>query len=122
MLLRQIDLIRLAASSPSVRRFFPSEYGTNIKHSPASATEIVNQAKLQVRHVLEDEITSGLEYTYIVTGPWADADYPAYLGPLEDFPELGSFNVKERKAVLVGDLDENGAWKGNNISMTTTSE
>lgn len=122
MILKQIDLIRLSAASASVHRFVPSEYGTDIKHSPLSAREIVNQGKLQVRHVLERETIGQLEYTYVVTGPWADANYPAYLGPLPDFPELGSIDVKSRKAVLLGNVGDDASWKGTSIGMTTTSE
>ena len=40
-----------------------------------------------------------LEYTYLVTGPYSDL----YFGPFKVRPDMGSFDVKEKKAVLLGD-------------------
>ncbi len=40
-----------------------------------------------------------LEHTYLVTGPYSDL----YFGTMKARPELGEFDVKARKAVLLGD-------------------
>lgn len=109
----QINWIQLAEKSPSVKRFFPSEFGTDIEYGPESAHEITHQQKLKVRAALKQ--TSKLEYTYVVTGPYADAVEPAIFSPCSAAPEIGSFNVKTRGAVLIGD----GSGK---ISFTTPSE
>lgn len=99
-LAQQIPLIRLAASSPSVKWFFPSEYGTDIAYSPASADEKPHQQKLKVRAVLEKEIPrDDLEYSYVVTGPFAEM----YLHFTPGLEEVGGWDVKARKAVLLGD-------------------
>ncbi|PYH46250.1 isoflavone reductase family protein [Aspergillus saccharolyticus JOP 1030-1] len=97
----QIPLIELAAATPSVRRFLPSEYGTDIEYGPASKHEKPHQAKLKVRAALAS-VRDRLEYAYIVTGPYAD--YPFYLaqGP-PGAPEAGSWDVKKQRAVIVGD-------------------
>jgi hypothetical protein len=94
-----------------VKRFFPSEYGTDIEYGPKSAHEVPHQQKLKVRAALRE--TSGLDYTYVVTGPYADGR--AYLSPGHGSPELGSFNVKAKTAFLLGDS------KGK-ISLTTPTE
>ncbi|KUJ17785.1 putative isoflavone reductase like protein [Mollisia scopiformis] len=98
---QQIKWIEIAEKSSSVKRFFPSEFGTDIEYGPSSAQEIPHQLKLKVRGALKE--TSRLEFTYIVTGPYADAVEPAFFGPCAAFPELGSFNVKNKSAVLVRD-------------------
>lgn len=97
--------------TPSVKRFFPSEYGTDIEYGPESASEPPHQQKLKARAALKE--SSGLDYTYVVTGPYADP--VGYLGAAPDHPDIGSFNVKEKKAVLIGD------GKGP-ISLTTPNE
>ncbi|KAL3476014.1 hypothetical protein BJX99DRAFT_228721 [Aspergillus californicus] len=94
----QIDLIELAEATPHIKRFLPSEYGTDIEYGPASATEKPHQAKLKVRAALR--ATKNLEYAFIVTGPYADV--PFYLGATKH-PRGGTFNVPEKKAVLLGD-------------------
>jgi hypothetical protein len=103
----QIPWISLA-SQAGVKRFFPSEYGTDIKYNASSANEVPHQQKLKVRAALE---ASGLEYTYVVTGPYASAFLTAGRG----LPEIGAFDVKARKAVVVG--DGKGA-----VSLTTVGE
>jgi hypothetical protein len=108
----QILLIKLAASSDSVKWYFPSEYGTDIKYGPASATEKPHQQKLKVRAYLEgdEEIQkSGLKYTYVVTGPFADG-YLRLLGS----PEAGGWDVKTKTAWLLE--------KNNKVSLTTMKE
>ncbi|RAL16770.1 aromatic alcohol reductase [Aspergillus homomorphus CBS 101889] len=96
----QIPLIELAAASASVRRFLPSEYGTDIEYGPASKDEKPHQQKLKVRAALA-KLRDQLEYAYVVTGPYAD--YPFFLADVPAAPQAGSFDVKAAKAVLVGD-------------------
>ncbi|CEL10129.1 Putative Isoflavone reductase family protein (AFU_orthologue; AFUA_1G12510) [Aspergillus calidoustus] len=96
----QIDLLRWAAETPSIKRFLPSEYGTDIEYSPASATEKPHQQKLKVRAALREVKEGDLEYAYVVTGPYADV--PFFLGASKT-PRGGAFDVKARKAVLLGD-------------------
>jgi hypothetical protein len=92
-----------------VKRFFPSEYGTDIEYGPQSINEIPHQQKLKVRAALKE--ISGLDYTYVVTGPFAYG----YLGASKGSPEIGSFDVAAKTAVLLG--DGNGE-----ISLTTEPE
>lgn len=105
----QIDWIKLAVQAPTVKRFFPSEYGTDIEYGPESANEPPHQQKLKVRAALKE--ISGLDYTYVVTGPFAYG----YLSAGRLVPEIGSFDVKAKSAVLLGD----GEGK---ISLTTEPE
>ncbi|KAE8356813.1 hypothetical protein BDV28DRAFT_40679 [Aspergillus coremiiformis] len=106
----QIPLIRLADASPTVKWFLPSEYGTDIKYSPASAQEKPHQQKLAVRAVLENDV-SELAYTYVVTGPYADM-YVHFASN----PEVGGWDVKSKKATLLG-TDGNGP-----VSLTTMKD
>ncbi|KAF4637395.1 hypothetical protein G7Y89_g695 [Cudoniella acicularis] len=109
----QINWIKLANQTPSITRFFPSEYGTDIEYGPASATEIPHQQKLKVRAALK--ATTMLDYTYVVTGPYADAQIPAYLCAMPYHADTGSYDVQKRSAMLTG--DGNGK-----ISLTTPSD
>lgn len=112
-LAQQIPLIRLAAASPTVKWLFPSEYGTDIAYSPASAHEKPHQQKLKVRAVLENEISrDDLEYSYVVTGPFAEM----YLDFTPGLEEAGGWDVKARKAVLLGARGEE------RVSLTTMEE
>ncbi|RAK95842.1 NAD(P)-binding protein [Aspergillus ibericus CBS 121593] len=95
----QIPLIQLANETPNIKRFLPSEYGTDIEYSPASQHEKPHQQKLKVRAALK-EVRSDLEYAYVVTGPYAD--FPFYLGRSRS-PRGGTFDVVAKKAVLLGD-------------------
>jgi hypothetical protein len=52
-----------------------------------------------------------LEWTYLVTGPYSDL----YFSCIPGRPEIGSFDVKERKACLLG----NGKGR---VSFTTMAE
>jgi nucleoside-diphosphate-sugar epimerase len=100
----QLELIRLADKHPDVKRFFPSEYGTDVEHNATSSTELPHQAKLKVRAALA--ATQTLEYTYIVTGPYANADRGLFLSAAPTQTEAsGSFDVKRKRAVLLGDPD-----------------
>src|ERR1700744_5018560 len=109
----QVELVRLADESPSVRRFFPSEYGTDIEHGPASANEKPHQKKLKVRAALR--AAKNLDHTYVVVGPYADGEPGLYFGANQAFKEAGTFDVKNKEAVLIGD----GNLK---ISFTTMKE
>ncbi|KAJ6074904.1 uncharacterized protein N7446_002681 [Penicillium canescens] len=85
-LAQQIPLIRLAAASPSVKWFLPSEYGTDIKYGPASAYEKPHQQKLKVRAYIENEVSrDDLSYSYVVTGPFAEM----YLNLVPGLEEAG---------------------------------
>ncbi|GAM37360.1 isoflavone reductase family protein [Talaromyces pinophilus] len=108
MIKAQIDLIRWAEeSSPNIKRFFPSEYGTDIEYGPESVFEKPHQAKLAVRNYIKSSIRR-VEYTYLVTGPYADL----YIAKLSQNPCLGSFDIEEKKATLLGSGDDP-------ISLTT---
>ncbi|KAJ9498506.1 hypothetical protein LTR99_003354 [Exophiala xenobiotica] len=93
---KQMNLITWAEQA-GVRRFFPSEYGTDIEYWPESAQEPPHQLKLKVRAHMKT--MKRLEHTYLVTGPYSDL----YFGLMKARPELGEFDVKEKKAVLLGD-------------------
>ena len=107
----QQQLIELADRHSDVKRFFPSEYGTDIEYGPQSKHEKPHQQKLQVRAKLKD--VRDLEYTYVVTGPYGDADRGLFLSAAPEEREGGgSFDAKRKRAVLLG----NGEGK---ISLTT---
>lgn len=93
----QITWINLALKVPSIKRFLPSEYGTDVEYSPASVNEVPHQQKLKVRAALQAQ--DKLEYTYVVTGPYVEG----FISPTPAAPEAGSYNVKAKKAFLVGD-------------------
>lgn len=107
----QLLLVKLADRHPDVKRFLPSEYGTDIEYWPSSLHEPPHQQKIKVRAALS--AVKNLEYTYVVTGPYGDADNGLYLGaqPIQT-ENRGSFDVDRRRAVLLG--DGNGK-----ISLTT---
>jgi nucleoside-diphosphate-sugar epimerase len=107
----QLQLIELMGKHPDVKRFFPSEYGTDIEYDASSKDEKPHQQKLKVRAALKN--VKDLEYTYVVTGPYGDADSHLFLGAAPpDAEQGGSFDVKRKRAVLLG--DGNGK-----ISLTT---
>lgn len=108
---QQIDWINVAIQAPSVKRFFPSEYGTDIEYDATSANEVPHQQKLKVRAALrkQEKEGKGLDYTFVVTGPFAYG----YLGKPRG--GLGGFDVKAKRAVVLGD------GKGK-ISLTTDPE
>lgn len=103
----QIPLIKVAEESNTIKRFFSSEYGTDIEYEPQSATEKPHQQKLKVRKYI-GENTKRLEHTYLVTGPYAEM----YMMAARGNPAIGSFDVIAKKAYLLGD------GKGK-ISLTT---
>lgn len=91
----------------------PSEFGTDIAYSAASAHEKPHQQKLKVRAFLEDSQkhgTLGVGYTYVVTGPFAEF-YLRFAGPDE---RAGGWDVARRKGVLLE--------KGNRVSLTSMPE
>lgn len=95
---KQLPLITWAEEA-GVKRFFPSEYGTDIEYWPDSIHEPPHLAKLKVRaHI---KTMKRLEHTFLVTGPYSDL----YFGPMKGKPELGSFDVALKRAVLLGDGD-----------------
>lgn len=99
----QIPLICLAAASPSVRWFLPSEYGTDIAYGPASAHEKPHQQKLAVRAAIEEVAKKGeLSYTYVVTGPYPEM----YMRGFPCGREGGGWDVLGRKATLLGEKGE----------------
>lgn len=108
---KQLLLVKLAERHPDVKRFFPSEYGTDIEYGPSSVNEKPHQQKLKVRAALRD--VKKLEYTYVVTGPYGDADNGLYLGasPIEN-EARGTFDVHRKCAVLLGTGEDK-------ISLTT---
>ncbi|KAE9369092.1 NAD(P)-binding protein [Stipitochalara longipes BDJ] len=105
---QQIDWINAAIKAPSVKRFFPSEYGTDVEYDESSKGEVPHQQKLKVRAALrqQEKEGKGLEYTLVVTGPFAYGFLAAGKAG------LGGFDVKEKKAVVLGD------GKGR-VSLTT---
>lgn len=105
----QIRLLQIAEASSSVKRFYPSEYGTDIEYFPHSKDEKPHQQKLKVRAFIRENIHR-LQYTYLVTGPYADL----YIHESRA-PGGGSFDAKEKVANLLGDGNEK-------ISLTTMRE
>ena len=107
----QIQLGQVADKHPDVKRFFPSEYGTDIEYGPSSANEKPHQQKLKVRAQIRE--LKNLEYTFIVTGPYANADFGLFYGatPVEK-EKTGTFDVKRKRAVILGTGDDK-------ISFTT---
>ncbi|KAL4898865.1 hypothetical protein BDW74DRAFT_189867 [Aspergillus multicolor] len=94
----QIELIKWADEDEHIKRFLPSEYGTDIEYGPQSKDEKPHQQKLKVRAAIRE--TKTLEYAFVVTGPYVDV--PFYLGNSRN-PRGGSWDVKNKKAVLLGD-------------------
>ncbi|OQU98483.1 hypothetical protein CLAIMM_04267 isoform 1 [Cladophialophora immunda] len=109
---KQINLITWA-EQVGVRRFFTSEYGTDIEYWPESAHEPPHQLKLKVRAHMKT--MKRLEHTYLVTGPYSDL----YFGTMKARPELGQFDVKEKKATLLG--DGNGPVSFTAMAMSANS-
>lgn len=107
----QIQLLEIAENTPSIKKFFPSEYGTDIEYGPQSKDEAPHQLKLKVRKYIRESIKQ-LEYTYVVTGPFAEG-YIGKSGGADD--RIGSIDVKAKKATLLG----TGKDK---ISLTTNPE
>lgn len=96
-LLEQIELLRLAEESDSVRWFFPSEYGTDIEYDETSKDEKPHQNKLKVRGFIRENLKK-VKVTYVVTGPYIDM----FLEYKAGSEAAGGFDPKKKTAVLVG--------------------
>lgn len=94
----QKELIRLAEASPTVRWFFPSEFGTDPGHNERSAQEKPHQTKLAVRKFIREN-TEQLNVTYLVVGPYFDM----WVDQRKWGDGLGGIDVVGREAILTGD-------------------
>lgn len=94
----QINLLRLAEASKSVKWFLPSEFGTDIEHNDKSPNERPHQLKLQVRKYIRENLKR-VKVTYVVTGPYFDMWVDAAPG----LERAGGFVPEETQAYLVGD-------------------
>jgi len=94
----QIELLRLAEASESVKWFLPSEFGTDIEHNEKSPTERTHQLKLQVRKYVRENVKR-LKVTYVVTGPYFDmwVDTPPGL------EVVGGFVPEKKQAYVIED-------------------
>jgi nucleoside-diphosphate-sugar epimerase len=109
-ILTQIPILEVAESVSTVKRFYPSEYGTDIEYDlKTSPNEPPHQLKLKVRSYIREHIKR-LEYTYLVTGPYSDM----WLAK-SNFTHTGSFDVQNKKATVLYD----GKQK---VSFTTMAE
>lgn len=106
----QKDLIRLAEASPTVRWFFPSEFGTDPEHDERSAEEKPHQMKRVIRKFIREN-TKKLNVTYVVVGPYFDM----WVDRRKWSDGLGGIDVVKKEAILTGD----GETK---ISFTTLKE
>jgi hypothetical protein len=106
----QILLVELAEKIEDIKKFFPSEYGTDIEYGPQSKDEKPHQQKLKVRKYIRENVQR-LEYTYLVTGPFAEG----YVGKPMKEKRAGGVDVKAGKAFLPGAGTEK-------VSLTTNSE
>ncbi|KAF1991590.1 putative isoflavone reductase family protein [Aulographum hederae CBS 113979] len=97
-IVEQIELIRLAEESGTIKWFFPSEYGTDIEYGPESASEKPHQGKLKVRAYFDSSVKR-MSHTYLVTGPYPEF----YIRSVPGLPNVGGFDVKKKEAVLLGD-------------------
>ena len=93
-----LNSIKWASETPNVTRFFPSEYGTDIEHNSRSPNEKPHQLKLKVRAYAKTIPKDKLHFTYLVTGPYSDM----YIWKSSN-NEISTFDVKAKKAVLLGD-------------------
>jgi len=96
----QFKLIDLAEATDNIKWFFPSEYGTDIEYSAESAHEKPHQVKLRIRKHIRENVKR-IKYTYLVTGPYAEA----WFRLADSSPEAGGFDVAKRKAVVIDDGD-----------------
>ncbi|KAJ2970007.1 hypothetical protein NUW58_g9828 [Xylaria curta] len=96
-LMTQIDLIRLAEESTSVKWFFPSEYGTDIEYDASSKDEKPHQNKLKVREFIRNNIKR-VQCTYLVTGPYIDM----YFNLAPAAKAAGGYDAGSKRAVVIG--------------------
>ncbi|ETN44626.1 uncharacterized protein HMPREF1541_10296 [Cyphellophora europaea CBS 101466] len=99
-ILTQIPILEVAESVETVKRFYPSEYGTDIEYdAQTSPHEPPHQLKLKVRKWIRENVKR-LEYTYLVTGPYSEL----WLGKPPAAAEMvGGFDVKGKRAVVLYD-------------------
>ncbi|KAL6707382.1 hypothetical protein ACN47E_004161 [Coniothyrium glycines] len=100
-ILAQLPLLALASAAPTIHTFYPSEYGTDIEHSPSSASEPPHQHKLRVREYIRSHALA-LHTTYLVTGPYAEL----FFAPASRYSHAGEFDPRSRRATLLGAGDE----------------
>jgi hypothetical protein len=93
----QVELLRLAEESSSVKWFFPSEYGTDIEYDASSKDEKPHQNKLKVRDFIRNNIQR-VKCTYLVTGPYIEF----YLKLLPNLETVGGYDIGSRRAVVIG--------------------
>ncbi|KAI1808816.1 NAD(P)-binding protein [Daldinia bambusicola] len=96
----QIELLKLAEES-GVQWFFPSEYGTDIEYDASSKDEKPHQNKLRVREYIRENLKK-VKCTYVVTGPYTEM----YLTLAPVAKEAGGYDVKSKKAVVIGSGDD----------------
>jgi nucleoside-diphosphate-sugar epimerase len=94
----QINLLRLAEESESVKWFLPSEFGTDIEHNDKSPNEKPHQLKLQVRKYIRESLKR-VKVTYVVTGPYFDMWVDAAPG----FEVAGGFIPEKKHAYVIED-------------------
>ncbi|KAM0254690.1 hypothetical protein ACHAQJ_006540 [Trichoderma viride] len=94
----QMELIRLAEASPTVRWFFPSEFGTDPEHNERSAGEKPHQMKLAIRKFIREN-TRQLNVTYVVVGPYFDL----WVDQRKWDDELGGIDLAKKEAIFTGD-------------------
>ncbi|KAJ7482687.1 hypothetical protein FB451DRAFT_1235861 [Mycena latifolia] len=100
VLQHQIKLIQLAEETPSVKWFFPSEYGTDIEHNSKSPDEKPHQIKLNVRAFVRDQVKR-LKVTYVVTGPYFDM----WVNTIPGLEVAGGFVNDKMEAYVIGEGD-----------------
>lgn len=94
----QINLLRLAEASESVKWFLPSEFGTDIEHNDKSPNERPHQLKLQVRKYIRENLQR-VKVTYVVTGPYFDM----WVDAAPSLEAAGGFVPAEKKAYVIED-------------------
>ncbi|KAK4185586.1 hypothetical protein QBC35DRAFT_524804 [Podospora australis] len=94
----QIELLRLAEESGSVKWFLPSEYGTDIEHNDKSPNEPPHQLKLKVRKYVREQLKR-VKVTYVVTGPYFDM----WVNSAPGLEIAGGFKPAEKKAWIIED-------------------
>jgi hypothetical protein len=92
----QIELLRLAEESGSVKWFLPSEYGTDIEHNAKSPGEKPHQLKLKVRKYARENLKH-VKVTYVVTGPYFDM----WVEVVPGAEQAGGFEVDKKVAHVI---------------------
>lgn len=97
-ILSQIPIIEIAEQTPSVKRYYPSEFGTDIEHPVTNDKEPPHQLKLKVRKYIREHVKR-LDVTYLVVGPFPEFWFRMTKGT----EYTGGFDVNNKKAILLGD-------------------